>query len=334
MSEQEKELTNISSGESVRSEAELAAITSRIAAALEEDVKVDLEENLTPAFKELREPRLPDLPRENRARLLMQTPNRLYFYWSLKNNPYQILHRVFGDNVGSYTLVLKLVNETRGTDEIHATDAAGNYWFSVEADCTYHAEIGFYAPNRPYFRALFSNPVTTPRRSPSPRIATDADWTMTTEEFAKVLDVSGFKQDAVEVVLAGDDREASDEATRSAFTELTGESVSFAEFTADELRFALLALASGVTLESLRWSISPALFEMLSKYAESLSAEAALAALQAKFNIEGEEFDFYEEASPAVYGASLVAFPRRVTSVRKYPNLSTDSSSPVRRPTS
>lgn len=321
MSDQEKELTAISSGESVRSEAELAEITSRIAAALEEETGSDPEEALTPAFKELREPRLPQLPRENRARLLMQTPNRLYFYWSLKNNPYQILHRVFGDNVGSYTLVVKLVNETRGTDEIHQVDPSGNYWFSVEADSTYHAEIGFYAPNRPYFRALFSNPLTTPRRSPSPRIATEADWTITTDDFAKVLDVSGFKQDAIEVVLAGDDREASDSATRSAFTEITGEEVSFDGFSADELRFALLALASGVSLESLRWSISPTLFDLLSRYSDALSAQAALAALQTKFNIEGEEFDFYEEASPAVFGASLVAFPRRVTSIRKYPEL-------------
>lgn len=327
MSDQERELTGISSGDSVRSEAELAEITSRIAAALEEEVVIAPDETLTPAFKELREPRLPDLPRENRARLLMQTPNRLYFYWSLKNNPYQILHRVFGENIGSYTLVVKLVNETRGTDEIHQVDPSGNYWFSVEADSTYHAEIGFYAPNRPYFRALFSNPVATPRRSPSPRIATDADWTITTDDFAKVLDVSGFKQDAIEVVLAGDDREASNSATRSAFAEITGEEVSFAGFSADELRFALLALASGVSIESLRWSISPTLFDLLTRYSNELSAKATLNALQSKFHIEGEEFDFYEEASPAVFGASLVAFPRRVTSVRKYPELNTIASS-------
>ncbi|HLA95750.1 MAG TPA: hypothetical protein VK612_08515, partial [Pyrinomonadaceae bacterium] len=153
MSEVEKEiaetgLSHVSSGEMVRTDEEVAEITARIAAALEEEPAAeDPEENLSPAFKELREPKLPVLPRENRARLLMQTPNRVYFYWSLKNNPFQILHRAFGENTGSYTLVAKLINETRDTEDIHAVDAEGNYWFSVDADSTYRAEIGFYAPN-------------------------------------------------------------------------------------------------------------------------------------------------------------------------------------------
>src|SRR5690606_8445408 len=150
-------------------------------------------------------PKLPELKRENRARLQMQTPNRVYLYWSLKNNPFQILHRAFGSNTGSYMLIAKLVNETRGTEQIHAIDAEGNWWFSVEPGSTYRAEIGFYAPNRPYFRALYSNSVTTPRRAPSKLAASDADWRIGSDKFAQVLDVAGFKQDAFDVAIAGDD---------------------------------------------------------------------------------------------------------------------------------
>ena len=111
---------------------------------------------LSPAFRALAEPVLPELSRENRARLLMQTPTRLYFYWAVKENPWTMLKKAFGSDTGSYTLVLKLTNLRRDSEEIHPCDAAGNWWFDVEPDSEYQAEIGFYAPNRPYFRVIYS----------------------------------------------------------------------------------------------------------------------------------------------------------------------------------
>ena len=307
-----EELTTVSSGEMLRSADEEAEIAARIAAALEEEPPVDPEGELSPAFKELREPKLPALPRENRARLQMQTPTRVYFYWSMKNNPWQVLSRAFGDNRGSYTLVVKLINVSRDTEEIHPVDAEGNFWFTVDPDSTYRAEIGFYAPNRPYFRALYSNEVTTPRKSPSPRIATDADWVVTADKFAKVLDASGFKQDAVEVALAGDDPVVSENATREAFGQFIGEDVAFDGFTAEELRYALLALASGVPIEELRWKVSASLFALLQANLPRLSEESAVAALREHFDLEADEIVEEEELS-AVFGASVVHFPKRVT---------------------
>ncbi|MEP6788359.1 MAG: hypothetical protein ABJB40_08010, partial [Acidobacteriota bacterium] len=96
---------------------------------------------LSPVFKALADVSLPELPRENRARLQMQTPTRLYFYWSVKENPWALLKNVFGDDLGSYSLVLKLIDNKYGREEIHQTDAAGNYWFNVEPDSSYQAEI-------------------------------------------------------------------------------------------------------------------------------------------------------------------------------------------------
>ena len=316
MSEQD----NISSGELLRSDAETAEIAARIAAALDEEPAADPEAELSPAFKELREPKLPALPRENRARLLMQTPTRVYFYWGLKNNPYQILHRAFGDNRGSYTLVLKLINVTRDTEEMHPVDAEGNWWFSVDPDCTYRAEIGFYAPNRPYFRALYSNTVTTPRKSPSPRVATDADWRVSANAFATVLDNAGFQQDAYAVALAGDDIEASDSATRDAFTQFIGEEANSDAFTAEELRYAMLALASGVPIEALRWKISASLFALLAAHLDRLSSESALGALREHFDIDDEEI-IEEDQLSAVHGASLVHFPKRIRKTPRMPEL-------------
>lgn len=304
-----EELSTISSGELVRSAEETAEIAARIAAALEEDTPATAEEEVSPAFKELREPKLPTLARENRARLQMQTPTRVYFYWSLKNNPWQILNRVFGDDRGSYTLVLKLINQTRDTEEIHPVDAEGNYWFNVDADSTYRAEIGFYAPNRPYFRALYSNTLTTPRKGPSPRVATDADWMVNAETFAQVLDASGFKQDAVEVALAGDDPIVSEQATREAFADLLGEDIVFEGFTVEEFRYALLALASGVPIEELRWKVSASLFALLEANLHRLSAESAVSALRDHFDI-GDDEVVEEEQLSAVYGSSVVHFPK------------------------
>jgi hypothetical protein len=317
-------LETISSNEFIRSEAAEAHIAARIAAALDEEPSVDPEEELSPAFKELREPKLPTLPRENRARLQMQTPTRVYFYWSLKNNPWQILHRAFGDDRGSYTLVLKLINVTRDTEEIHPVDAEGNRWFSVDADSTYRAEIGFYAPNRPYFRALYSNTITTPRKGPSPRVATEADWMVTADTFAQVLDASGFKQDAYEVALAGDDPIASEQATREAIADLIGD-VRFDGFTSAELRYALMALASGVPIEELRWKISASLFALLQANLPRLSTDAAADTLRKHFELADDEI-VEEEQMSAVYGASVVHFPK---TVRRRPRFDLPKVEPV-----
>ena len=150
------------------------------------------EKEVDPVFAELAEPKLPELQKENRAWLQMQSPNRLYFYWSIKNNPFQTLQKVFAGNTGNYQLVAKFVNLKNDREEMHAVDAEGNYWFNAEADTKYQAEIGFYATGRPYIRVIFSNTIETPRKSPSPRIATDADWAVSARDFAEVLDISGF----------------------------------------------------------------------------------------------------------------------------------------------
>lgn len=308
-------LNPLSSAELIKSETDEIKLNVKPPQFLveEEPVSVEsekeIEEEVDPIFAELAAPKLPELQKENRARLQMQSPNRLYFYWSIKNNPFQTLQKVFAGSTGSYQLVAKFVNLKTEREEIHAVDAEGNYWFNTEAAASYRAEIGFYAPNRPYIRVIFSNTIETPRKSPSPRIATDADWAVSANTFAQVLDISGFKQDAFEVALAGDDFEVAEKATGNAFYHLIGKQ-NF-DFNSEEVRFALLALASGVSLEDLRGQISGALFAFLTANAEKLGAENALAALKEHFDIFDEEiFDEEEEIGSAVFGASLVNFPK------------------------
>lgn len=280
---------------------------------LSADAETAAEEEVDPIFAELAAPKLPELERENRARLQMQSPNRIYFYWSIKNNPFQILQKVFSGSIGSYQLVAKFVNLKTEREEIRAVESEGNYWFNADSDAEYRAEIGFYAPNRPYIRVIFSNTIETPRKSPSPRAATDADWAISSNAFAQVLDNSGFRQDAFEVALAGDDAVKAEKATEKAFHQLVGKRrLDFDLVNADEVRFALLALASGVSLESLRGQISESLFIVLQEHAASLSAENALSALKENFEVFDEEIFEEEQLGALVYGASLVNFPKSI----------------------
>lgn len=265
---------------------------------------------LSPVFKALADVSLPELEKENRARLLMQSPTRLYFYWSVRQNPWKQLKNVFGDDLGSYTLVLKFTDIKRGTEEINPCEAEGNWWFSVEPDSEYQAEIGFYAVNRPYFRVIYSNTIQTPRRSPSARPASDAQWSVSANKFAEVLDVAGFSRDAFDVAMAGDDVHAAENTTQVAFSQFIGSNKhDLGAISAEDIRYSMLALASGFTLEELRTRVSPALFAILQANTEKLKAANALAALSEYFDIDEAEWT-EEEFGSAVYGASLVHFPK------------------------
>ena len=180
------------------------------------------EKEKDPIFKELAEPKLPDLPKENRARLQMQSPTRLYFYWSIKNNPFQTLNNAFGGRTGSYTLVAKLVNRSKKIEKLFQVEPEGNWWFNVDADSDYRAEIGFYAPNRPFIRVIFSNEIRTPRKSPSKRRDYTPSFNVDAYQFAEVLDAAGYQRDAFEVAVAGDDEASAQEATQKAYSKLTG----------------------------------------------------------------------------------------------------------------
>lgn len=270
------------------------------------------EDALSPLERKLAGATLPELPRENRARLQMQSPTRLYFYWSIRSNPFQTLGKAFGGSTGNYTLVVKLVNESRGSEEMYAVEPEGNWWFNVEPDCVYRAEVGFYSPSRPYIRIVFSNLVKTPRRSPSWRTDYVPRFTVTADQFAEVLDASGYSRDAFEVALAGDDRDSADEFARSALRGLLGKAgFALDDFDGDELRFILLALASGYSIEELEGHISKLLFEKLVASGIRVSPEQALTALKENFDVETEEITEFEETGPAVFGLSAIHFPVR-----------------------
>src|SRR5215213_1820977 len=200
-------LSLVSSAEMLKGEAKLLPENELKFATGEEEEET---KEPTEVFKELAEPKLPALPSENRARLQMQSPNRIFFYWSLKNNPFQTLEKMFGSRAAGFTFVAKLINLTNRTENFYRVPAAGSWWFDVESDATYRAEIGFLSADRPFVRLLFSNTVETPRSAPSPYFDLSPQFAVSAQEFAEVLDVSGYKQDAFEMALAGDEAEEVD----------------------------------------------------------------------------------------------------------------------------
>jgi hypothetical protein len=276
------------------------------------------EPQMSAAFNELASIELPQLDRRTRARLQMQTPNRVYFYWSVAQNPFRKLTRALGMETAGYSLVLKLVNLDRDTDEMHRIEEEGSRWFDVDADQRYRAEIGFYSPSRPFVRILFSNTVATPRKSPSSRTADAAHWKVTSDRFAKILDVSGFSQDAFHVALAGDEPESADDLSRRALAQLTGEDVSYADIEAQEIRLALLLLASGAALDDLRLRLSSKLLAIVTSNIGKLGPDDAYRVMSEHFEIDRHDFDV-EESDATVYGASLVNFPRRLRTRPRVP---------------
>lgn len=284
-------------------EPEVVAFPSKSAAELDF-------ESRSPAFKELALPKLPVLEKHNRARLQVQAPNRIFFYWSLKGNPFQSLHRSLGAT-SDYTLVLRLIDTETEREELHMIEPEGSFWFNTEADRAYRAEIGFYSTSRPFIRILFSNTVTTPRKSPSPNAATDADWRVGAYKFAEVLDVSGFEKDAFDVAIAGDDPQVAEDTTHLAFREFIGSDTDPLDgISPEELRYVMLAIASGRALDELKFKIDAALFAILQANAERIAAAKAAAALSEYFDIDDADFE-EEEIGPAVFGNSLVNFPKR-----------------------
>lgn len=267
-------------------------------------------ESRSPAFKELALPKLPALEKQNRARLQVQSPNRIFFYWSLRSNPFQTLHHSLRADAAGYTLVLRMIDTETEREELHAIEPEGSYWFNTEAGRSYRAEIGFYSTSRPFVRILYSNTVTTPRKTPSRRAATEAEWRVTSHKFAEVLDVSGFQKDAFDVAIAGDDPRVSHDVTHAAFAEFIDADFSHDDISPEDIRFALMSIAAGRAFEELRWKIGAALFAILQANAERLNAQRAADLMKEHFDVDEIEFE-EDEFGAAVFGASVLNFPRR-----------------------
>jgi hypothetical protein len=310
---------NLSQKAEIKTEKDIDETVKVVAKVSDEEADEAETVEMSPVFKELAEPKLPQLPSENRAKLQLQSPTRIFFYWSLKDNPYQPLQKIFGNQASDYILVVKLIDLKKQSEEFYPIETKGSWWFDVESDGNYRAEIGFFSPNRPFIRLMYSNDLETPRLSPSQNVDLSPTFAVTAMQFAESLDVSGYKQDAVEVVMMGDNVELGDEATENSYREIVGKQ-EVTGVSLGEIRFALVALASGIRLDALREMISPQLFAELNQNYGNLSVENIIEILERNFGItlnadESETVgEKQQKFSYAVFGLSLINFPQAYSS--------------------
>lgn len=261
-----------------------------------------LDEKASPVFKLLARPELPELEHETRARLMMQSPTRLYFYWSVGTRSYQALQKTLGGSAGDYRLALRLLDLTADAEELHAIEPEGNWWFNVKPDNEYRAEVGFYSSSRPFVRILFSNSITTPRKSPSHHSATEARWAITTHKFAEVLESSGFEEDAFEII-----QTSVGEEMRTSLAAYVGvDENELSQLDREELYSALSLLAGGTPIDELKWKFRAEIYAFLQAHTAKLNASS----LEQELGITAFSDEQDLETFSAV-GGSLVNFPRR-----------------------
>ena len=127
--------------------------------------------------------------------------------------------------------------------------------------------------------------------------------------------------------MAGDDANDAERTSQRAFSRFLGKThFEFTGITSGDIRYAMLALASGVMLNELRGKIGTALFAVLQANADKIESGKAMSALTEYFDIDEAEFT-EEQFGAAVFGASLVNFPRtlKTRTVSSYNPLSSHS---------
>jgi hypothetical protein len=214
---------------------------------------------------------LPESYELDRISLLAQSPRRIYLYWELARDPFEPLRRVFGQSDG-YRLAVRLTNLDTEEITLHEASETRSQWFDAQPDHVYSAEIGLYSPGRPFIRLLKSGERRTPRASVSLHTEPEPEWSVTAEQFSRVLDDAGYVSDALEVALEAADEATNNAATRSITRRLAPVSLPpMSEEELAELRGVLTALAFGMPWGSLR----PMLSQNLAAWFDRFSTDEA-----------------------------------------------------------
>ena len=128
------------------------------------------------------------------ARLLVQSPEKLFFYWSFARDPHPTLRAALGDAAAEFRQAVRLV-EPGGEWEGEPTASASgesSFWFDALPGRAYRAEVGFHAAGGPFVRVLSSNVVETPAAGVSAESDAAPEFEIGERDFARVLAGSGF----------------------------------------------------------------------------------------------------------------------------------------------
>lgn len=135
---------------------------------------------------------LPELTARDDARLLVQSPRRLFLYWSFARDPRVVLRNALGALAEQFELGARLVDLEDETIGAPFAAHGREIWFDADPRCTYRAEVGFFAEGQPFVRVLASNIVQTPSDDVSPFVDESADFQIDAADFSRLLATSGF----------------------------------------------------------------------------------------------------------------------------------------------
>lgn len=269
---------------------------------------------------------LPKIRREDQIRLLVQSPTKLYLYWSFAHDPFMTLRRMFGDAARNYNVAVRLIDVESGAENLQLlAERASGAWLTVRAGRRFRADVGLYAPGRAFIKILSSNVVGTPRVGVSPRVHPEPEFRVSASEFTRTLSEAGYTNDAIEVWLEAADAATGARATRSIAQRFAGAEIpGFTEEDLTDLRQFIAALAVGISFDELRANLSPTFARWLDVARrnapnDKFEHENLLQVLHTFFDFELEQETFGaigERRSLAVaWTASDVRFPAPLSHV-------------------
>lgn len=267
---------------------------------------------------------LPEIYRSDRIRLLVQSPRKLFLYWGFARDPFEALRRSFGMKAAQYRLVVRLLDTDHDVETLHEASPTRSQWFTAQPGHSYRADVGLYATGRAFIRLLSSNVAQTPRAGVARAADALPQWSVSAEQFARVLDESGYVSDAFEVTLEAADAATQGEATRTVARRFAGavEPPAMDETGLEELRGLLTALAFGVSFDNLRASLSKPFASWLEQAGGNggveVNASRLLEVLQSTLGIRMSRVPFDAPTEAAIRraarihpGASEVNLPER-----------------------
>lgn len=136
---------------------------------------------------------LPLALKRDSIQLLLQSPNKLFLYWSFASDPRAALRSAFGELAAHYRLAVRLVKVESGEEFLLEAPSERMQWFEVYPRHVYRADVGFHAANRPFVRLLSSTEVRTPPDSASHLSADEQEFQVAPEEFARLLGGAGYE---------------------------------------------------------------------------------------------------------------------------------------------
>ncbi|HLL76062.1 MAG TPA: DUF4912 domain-containing protein [Pyrinomonadaceae bacterium] len=130
-------------------------------------------------------------PRDQ-ARLLVQSPRRLFLYWRFARDPRELLREAIGPAAENFRPAVRLVDVASGEEGQPSPAEGGDYWFDVLPGRLLRADVGFYGEGLPFVRLLSSNTVETPAAGVSRAEDEAPEFRVAEQDFNRVLEATGF----------------------------------------------------------------------------------------------------------------------------------------------